>query len=71
MADLIAILKAIPVIVDLFKEIVTWFKMYVGDGDPIKFIGDVADGFAKLNVAKTPEEKTDAARAIQALIRRT
>lgn len=71
MGDILAVIKAIPVIVGLVKEIFHWFKMHVGDGDPIKFIADVGEGFQKLNQAKSPKEKQDAARAIQDLIRRT
>jgi hypothetical protein len=47
-----------------------WFKMHVGDGDPVKFVADVGKAFQELNQAKTPEEKQKSAKAIQDLIRR-
>lgn len=71
MAEIWSLIKAIPAIVGLLKEVMHWFKMHVGDGDPVKFIGDVSKGFEVLNNAKTPEEKQNAAKVIQSLIRRT
>lgn len=70
MADILAVLKAIPALIGLFKEILGFIKHLAGD-DIEGFLKRSGEAFAMLTVAKTDEEKANAARAIQSLIRRT
>lgn len=70
MAEIFAVLKLIPQLFNLIKEVFGFIQKTFGD-TPEKFLRDAGDAFASLNQADTPEKKQDAARKIQALIRRT
>lgn len=70
MGEIWAVIKLIPQLFSLVKEVFGFIQKTFGD-TPEKFLKDAGDAFALLNQAKTPEEKQNAARAIQALIKRT
>lgn len=70
MAEIWAIIKAIPVLINTIKEVFSFIQKTFGD-TPEKFLKSAGDAFALLNQADTPEKKQEAARAIQNLIRRT
>lgn len=63
------IIKAIPSLVSLLKELLDLAKKIFGD-DPKKFIKDSALAISELKVAKSPEEKINAAKKIQDLVSR-
>jgi len=69
MAAILAALAAIPSIISLLREMVAFFQKQFGDDWP-KFLAASGEAFKKLNNAKTAEEKQDAGRAIQDIIKR-
>lgn len=68
MSQILAALAAIPKLIELAGQILEFIKRITGQ-DPQGFIKKSAEVFSKLNQAKTPQEKEDAARGIQNLIR--
>lgn len=70
MAEVWAVIKLIPQLFSVLKEVFSFIQRTFGD-TPEKFLRDAGEAFAKLNAADTPEKKQEAARAIQGLIRRT
>lgn len=67
-----AILSAIvslPQVLSLLKELAVFIKNTFGD-NPKKILAESGEAFKKLNGAKTSEEKIEAAKAINKLIRR-
>lgn len=70
MSELWALIKAIPAVINLMRDIFSFIQKTFGD-TPEKFLKDAGDAFSSLNQADTPEKKQDAARKIQALIKRT
>lgn len=67
MASVLAFLGAVPSLIALFKEGMAFLNKISGN-DPQGFIKKLGDAFALLNKAETPEEKTDAAKAIASSI---
>lgn len=70
MATLWELIKAIPSIISLAREVFDFIKGVFGD-TPEKFLRDAGEAFSQFNKAKTDEEKANALRAIQSLIKRT
>lgn len=68
-AALLNIVKSLPAIVQLVVELSAWLKSQFGD-DPAKFLLDSSEAFRKAREAKTPQERTNAAKEIAGLIRR-
>lgn len=66
---LLTLLKTVPAMVSLITEIVAWMKSTFGDS-PEKFLLESAEAFKQAREAKTPKERTDAAKAIATLIRK-
>ena len=62
-------LSALPQLISLVKELVGFLNKQFGDNWP-KYLADSGEAFKKLNEAKTPEEKVEAAKALQSLIGR-
>lgn len=71
MAEIWAVIKLLPEIFGVLKQVVAFLKNTVGDGDPKKFLRDVGESFSKYNAAKTDEEKVDALRSLQSIFLRT
>lgn len=69
MKEILAFLGAIPALLELFKELSKFLKDTFGD-NPRKFIRDSGEAFKKLNESKTKEEKYEAAKGLQDLIKR-
>jgi hypothetical protein len=70
MTEIIAVLKVLPAIITAMKEFYAFMHNTFGDTWP-KYLQDSSEAFKLLKDAKTPEQKIDAARAIQNLIHRT
>jgi hypothetical protein len=62
------VLAALPEILKLLASFGAWLK-HVSGGDPQGYILKAAQAFDQLQSAKSPEEKTASAKAIQDLIR--
>lgn len=69
MAELFAILRSLPAILEALKALGKFLREKFGD-NPEKAILDASTAFSLLNSAKTPDEKQKAARSIADLIRR-
>ncbi len=67
--DLLQALVALPSILVFVAQLVRWLKEQFGD-NWASFVVDSGAAFKKLNEAKTPEQKQDAAKTIQDLIHR-
>lgn len=63
------ILKLIPAILALWGEIKAILAQFK-EKDRQNFLLDTAEAFKRVKSAKTPKEKSDAAKSIQAIIRR-
>lgn len=70
MAEIWAVLKLIPQLFSVLKEVFAFIQKTFGD-TPEKFLRDAGEAFSKFNQAKTEQEKVDALRSLQSLIRRT
>lgn len=70
MAEVWAVIKLIPQIFSVLKELMSFIQKTFGD-TPEKFLKDAGEAFSKYNNAKTDEEKVDAIKSLQSLIRRT
>jgi len=68
-AEILAALKVLPELLKLLAGLGRYLKEQLGD-NPGKFIVDAHETFQKLQAAKTPAEKQQAARAISDLIGR-
>lgn len=68
-AEIVAFLKALPALVKLLSEVFSWIKE-LSKEDPAQFMRDAHEVMSHLRQAKTAEEKSDAAKSIQDLIRR-
>lgn len=69
MGQILAAIAAIPAILEFLKQMTAFFQAQFGD-DWHKYLADSGEAFKKLNEAKTPEEKQDAGKALQAIIHR-
>ena len=69
MAWWIGILKAIPDLIALFRELTAFLKETFGD-NPAKFIRDSHEVFRDINNAKTIEEKQNALNKLNDLYKR-
>lgn len=69
MAGFIAVMRALPALVALLRELNLFLKEAFGD-TPEKFLTDSAEAFRKLNAAKTSEERSHAALEVQRLLSR-
>lgn len=69
MAEILALIRAIPMLLELFQNIGKFLKAQFGD-DPAKFLADANDAFKVLNEAKTSEEKIHALQGVQKLLKR-
>lgn len=65
---ILALLQAIPGLVDLFKEAVAYIE-HASGGDVQGFIKKLGDAIDQLKAAQTEEERQNAARAISDAIR--
>lgn len=70
MATVWEILKLVPQLFNVLKEVFAFIQKTFGD-TPEKFLKDAGEAFSKYNNAKTDEEKVDAIKSLQSLIRRT
>lgn len=70
MATVWEIIKLIPQLFSVLKEVFAFIQKTFGD-TPEKFLKDAGEAFSKYNNAKTDEEKVDAIKSLQSLIRRT
>ncbi len=68
-ASILSAIAAIPAILGFLKELASFLKDTFGDNAG-KFLVDSAEAFKQLKVAKSPEEKIEAAKKIQDLIDR-
>lgn len=62
-------LAALPDLIKLFSEVFSFIKQMMGD-NPAQFVKDTTAVISQLREAKSPEERSNAAAAIQGLIRR-
>lgn len=69
MPQLIAFIAAVPDLIKLGWSIFSFIKQIAGE-DPAGFVKRSAEVFTDLSKAKTQEERVDAARKVQDLIRR-
>lgn len=69
MATFIALLQAIPAIVNLFQEMARFLKQAFGD-DPAKFLNDSSEAFKRLNDAKSTDDRINALKDLQGLLNR-
>ena len=67
MAELWAIIKALPVLIQTIKEVFAFIQKTFGE-TPEKFLRDSGEAFSRLNTAKTDQEKVDALKDIKKLI---
>lgn len=67
MAEFWAIIKILPELFKLTKELFGWLKKVSGN-DPQGFVKKAGKAFKALNEAKTKEERVAAGRAISDLI---
>ena len=68
MTAILQLIAALPGLVQLGLELLSFIKS-VSKDDPAKFVADLGAAFSLLNKAKTDEEKINAAKAIQSVLR--
>jgi predicted PurR-regulated permease PerM len=62
-AAIIGFFSALPEIIKLVQQLMTWINHASGN-DPQGYIKKISEALAKLNAAKTEQERIDAAKAI-------
>lgn len=69
MAEFLAVIRSLPVIIEAIKSLGKFLREKFGD-NPEKAILDASTAFELLQKAKSAEEKQRAARAIADLVKR-
>lgn len=69
MSEILALIKCIPMLVSILQEAGKFIKQTFGD-NPEKFLTDAHQAFKLLNEAKSSDDRIEAAKKLQGLLKR-
>lgn len=67
MKELLLIIKFLPELIGLVKEIIAFINKITGGKDPVEFAKETKASFVKLNSAQSEQEINDAAKEVAAI----